>query len=170
MRRLTKILFIFFSFSLGNAQLEGTSCPAFKIEASVDQKQDVAYIVNTLAKYSSLSLLRYKNDLESAGSRVRSVPPFAFFAIVLTDPTTKASLKKLSKKNNTPYKRFCNGFIDEFQNEVTKSCFNATFDGFCKSSKLDVKKIKPLFLKCYKSSKQRTSGTPFAPFIEAIAK
>ena len=170
MRLNPRILLFFCALSLFCLKIEGIGCPSFKIQATSNQKKDVAYIVNTLAQHSSFSLLKYKNDLEEAGDRVRSVPPFVFFAIVLTNGSTKANLKKLSQKRGTPYKRFCSGFTKEFQNEATKPCFDKTFDGFCKSTKLDTKKMKPIFLKCYKNSIQRSSGAPFTPFIEAIAQ
>jgi hypothetical protein len=60
-----------------------------------------------------------------------------------------------------------NGFNDEFKNEATKECFDQTFEQFCKTCNLDVLKLKPIFLDCYKDS-QRKGGVPFAPFIEAI--
>ena len=165
---LKGIVYLVLTLFVGN-HLDGADCSKFKVVASKSQKEDISYIVKTLASHSSLSLLGYKKSLEEAGSRVKTVSSFSFFAVVLSDPGLKADLNKLSNGNSIQFKKFCNGFTKDFQNQATKPCFETTFEGFCKEAKLDSAKIKPIFMSCYKASK-KGRGTPFAPFLRAISK
>lgn len=166
---ILRCLFVLTSFLIVAQQLEGGKCPKFKTEATKNEREDIAYVVNTLAAHSSIGLLKYKNSLEEAGERTRQVPPFSFFGVVLTNTNTKASLKKLSSSNTIQFKKFCNGFTKEFLNEATKPCFETTFEGFCKATGLDSKKMLPLFLESCKAAKKKR-GTPFAPFIRAMTR
>lgn len=168
MRNLHKF-FLFCSFLAVSQQLEGAKCQKFKIEATKNQKEDIAYIVDTLAGNSSLGLLKYKKSLEEAGERTRVVSPFSFFGVVLTNSNLKSNLKKLTSSNSIQFKKFCNGFTKEFINEATKPCFDTTFEGFCKKAGLNPKKMKPIFLDCYKAAKKK-KGIPFAPFMRAMTK
>jgi hypothetical protein len=166
---ILRCLFVLTSFLIVAQQLEGGKCPKFKTEATKNEREDIAYVVNTLAAHSSIGLLKYKNSLEEAGERTRQVPPFSFFGVVLTNTNTKASLKKLSSSNTIQFKKFCNGFTKEFLNEATKPCFETTFEGFCKATGLDSKKMLPLFLESCKAAKKKR-GTPFAPFIREMTR
>ncbi len=164
-----RCLTVLTSFLVVVQQLEGGKCSRFKIEATKNEREDIAYVVNTLAAHSSIGLLKYKDSLEKTGERTRQVPPFSFFGVVLTDVNTKASLKKLSSSNSIQFKKFCNGFTKEFLNEATKPCFETTFEGFCKATGLDSKKMLPIFLESCKAAKKKR-GTPFAPFIRAMTR
>ncbi len=166
---ILRCLFVLTSFLIVAQQLEGGKCPKFKTEATKNEREDIAYVVNTLAAHSSIGLLKYKNSLEEAGERTRQVPPFSFFGVVLTNTNTKASLKKLSSSNTIQFKKFCNGFTKEFLNEATKPCFETTFEGFCKATGLDSKKMRSIFLESCKAAKKKR-GTPFAPFIREMTR
>lgn len=169
MREIRRILFTLWLFLIIFQKLEGAKCSRFKIDANKNQRQDVAYIVDTLAANSSLGLLKYKNALEEAGERTKQISPFSFFGVVLTNTSTKASLKKLSSSDSIQFKKFCNGFTKQLVNEATKPCFDTTFEGFCKATGLNSQRMKPIFLNGYKAAKKK-KGAPFALFIRAMTQ
>jgi|GEM_PF-1660074 len=62
------------------------------------EKQDLHYIVTTLAKKSLVSLAMSKGELECAGERIEHLHPLRFLMTIFTDEEMKVSIKNIRKR------------------------------------------------------------------------
>ncbi len=60
-----------------------------------EEEQSIHYIISTLSNKSTLSLLRYRKQLEIAGSKTTKVHPLRFWKVVLSDNTLRSGLPKM---------------------------------------------------------------------------
>ncbi len=167
MKKIYKLLAFLIPLVFAAMPLEGSTCHSFKIKANAQEKEDITYIVHTLASNSTLGLWKYQKSLEAAGDRTRKVTALEFFAYIVTTPALKADLIKIIKKGGLPYKRFINGFNKNFNAEAASECFENNFAGFCKLCKVDVKTLEPLFKRGAELS-SKNSGVPYGSFVKAL--
>ncbi|MFZ4772712.1 MAG: hypothetical protein ACOYK9_01825 [Chlamydiia bacterium] len=169
MKTFLKIILLLCPIFFVTSRIDG-GCARFRVQVNIEEKQDITYIVHTLASNSTLGLWKYQKSLEEAGARTKGVTAFEFFAFILTTPSLKKDLATIVQKGGLPYKRFVNGFNKNFQKEAADPCFDKTFEGFCKVCSQDPKTLKPIFLNGYEKSQAKKDGVPFGPFIKALLK
>ena len=114
---------------------------------TVQEKQDLKFIVMTLANKSVVSLAFVKTDLENAGERIEHLHPFKFLKIVFTDEEMKAGIQNIRTKGWV-----WNSFLDGLKRslECEWAISNITQEHVCDFAKIvsvDVKKLDPAFCK-----------------------
>lgn len=73
-----------------------TSIPRnYNTPVTPQEKKDLAFLVNTLAKASLVSLLRQKKDLEAAGARINQIHPLRFILAIFTDEELKVGIRNI---------------------------------------------------------------------------
>lgn len=78
---------------------------------SEEEVQSIDYIISTLSNKSTLSLLRYRKQLEIAGSKTVNVHPLRFWKQVLSDQNLRSGLPKMG---SIPRKQLINDFAIAF--------------------------------------------------------
>jgi hypothetical protein len=107
-----------------------------------NQKNDIRYIINTLANNSGLSLLFKKSSLERAGNRTGSIHPLAYLAFMFSDSEIKGQVKYIG---NTAWQRFVSSFGRSLSNSVKRNNMtDEMIKDFCEKTGISVKDAKPL--------------------------
>lgn len=76
-----------------------TSFRDYYIPPTPSEKQDIAYIVNTMGMSSLAKIAKSKSSLKSAGNRVNHVHPLQFLLTVFLDERMKASMQALNGRS-----------------------------------------------------------------------
>lgn len=71
----------------------------YYIPPTSSEKQDIAYIVNTMGMSSLAKIAKAKSSLKSAGNRVNHVHPLQFLLTVFLDERMKASMQALNARS-----------------------------------------------------------------------
>lgn len=66
---------------------------------SPQEQSDIEYILTTLAKNSTLKILKYKSSLEKAGERLDRVHPLRFLQCILVSEELKTALRVIRQKS-----------------------------------------------------------------------
>lgn len=83
------------------------------------EKEDIAYIVKTLASGGWTDLLKQKSSLKKAGDRVDHVHPLRFLAYVFSDEQLKAGLHAIHDRSKV-WKEFFGGLSESLEEESKK--------------------------------------------------
>ncbi len=79
-----------------------------------NDKENISYIVTTLATKSYLSLLFQKGRLERTGEKTAHIHPLRYLGFVFSDPTLRVHIRKIG---GLPWKRFVEGFAESLETE-----------------------------------------------------
>ncbi len=83
-----------------------------------NEKNDIRFMINTLAHTSLIQLAFKQGELQKAGDRIAHIHPFRYFAFVITDPELSRSFKKI---NGMPWSRFRKGMANNFAIESQRN-------------------------------------------------
>lgn len=88
----------------------------YETPLSPETKDDIRYIVTTLAHSSLFSLLGHKRDLQYAGDRIRA-HPLKFIAYMFSDEDLRQSLT-IMRKRSLIWRNFSEGFYRSLTDAV----------------------------------------------------
>lgn len=94
-------------------------------------KENIRYIITTLATNSSISLIIYKKKLEQAGNRLNNVHPLTFLSYIFTDRTLGRYVKKI---HGMPWREFAKGMAGSLNSAAKNNDLpDAAISDFLKS-------------------------------------
>lgn len=96
------------------------------------EKDDISYIVKTLAKHNILELFGHRSSLKKAGERVNHVHPFRFLECIFTDSDLKSCMNIIKGKSMV-WSDFFKGLKKSLGQEAKNNNLTSTFiDDFAK--------------------------------------
>lgn len=107
----------------------------YKAGASQQDKDDIYFIVKTLANADPITLARKSSELNSAGDRIDAVHPLNFLATVFTNEELKVCIRNL-KGNSLVWKKFRDPLVDTLKEEHAQNNVVVFADDF--ASRLSV--------------------------------
>lgn len=124
---------------------------------TLQEGNDISYVVSTLGNRSAVGLLFKKGSLEEAGDRIGHVHPLRFFQYVLVNAELKTSFAKI---DGIAWKRFVDGMAGSLAKaDARNNLSQKVIDDFAKSSQLDVSVVQ-----------QFLDKKEWKPFISYIKK
>lgn len=93
---------------------------------TLDEKQDIGFIVNTLGMSSVTKIAKNKSSLKSAGNRVNHVHPLKFLMTIFLDDRMKASMQALQKRS-LMWDEFISGLKKSLNEETAKDNMKVEF-------------------------------------------
>lgn len=117
----------------------------YNAAVSASEKDDLRYIVTTLATASWPSLLAKKSSLKKAGDRIDHLHPLRFLRTVFNDEELNGCLHVIRDRSKV-WKEFYSGLSDTLEKEASANNITDTMVAdFAKSVKVNVKLIsKPI--------------------------
>lgn len=107
-------------------------------------RDDIGYIVVTLANNSLFKILGHKSSLESAGDRVEHVHPFKFLETIFTNEELKVGIRNIQNKGGWVWSDFLEGITDSLTKEAAVDNLKEEYvKDFAKNVKIDQKLISP---------------------------
>ncbi|WP_068470982.1 hypothetical protein [Candidatus Protochlamydia phocaeensis] len=94
---------------------------------SKQEKKDIAYIVNTLAKESLISIANAKSSLKKAGERIDHVHPLRFLMTIFTDEELKAGVHAIRGRTSWIADEFFSGIVGSLSEEASKQNLKPEF-------------------------------------------
>ncbi len=94
---------------------------------SKQEKKDIAYIVNTLAKDSLVSLASSKSSLKKAGDRIEKVHPLNFLMVIFSDEELKAGIHAIRGRTSWIWDEFMGGVNSSMKEESAKDNLKLEF-------------------------------------------
>ncbi len=89
----------------------------YQVSVSESDKEDIRYILKSLAEKSLTSLWGMKSKLEAAGERIDHLHPLRFLECIFTDDELKVYIYNIKKRGSWVWGEFIKGFKDTFQEE-----------------------------------------------------
>lgn len=94
-----------------------------------EEEKSIHYIITTLSTKSTISLFRYRKQLEKAGAKTENVHPLRFWKYVLDNESLKKGLPKIG---SIPKKQLINDFAESFAVVYQKGELRKEYvDDFC---------------------------------------
>jgi hypothetical protein len=110
-----------------------------------DDKNNIAYVVKTLANKNEASLLFYKSTIESCGNKVNHVHPLKFLQVIFSDEELKVGMRNIRKKSLV-WKSFRGGIVDSLSDETNVNNMREEYlPEFAASIGIDPNIIAPLY-------------------------
>lgn len=117
----------------------------FYYNPSPEDKQNIAYVVKTLANKNEISLLFYKNTIESSGAKVNHVHPLKFLQTIFTDEELKIGMRNIRRKSLV-WKSFRDGIADSLTDETNNNnMLHEYLPLFASAVQVDINMIAPLY-------------------------
>ncbi|GEM_PF-1832042 len=85
--------------------------------ATESEKDDLRFILKTMATKSVAGLLKYRSQLEAAGDRIDKLHPLRFLETVFTDEELKVYMHNLRKRGGWIWGEFVKGIKGSLQDE-----------------------------------------------------
>lgn len=109
-----------------------------------NEKADLTYILNTMARNSLASIATHRSSLKKAGERIDHLHPLRFLLAIFTDEELKADVNAIRGRHFV-WKEFLSGITGSLETESKiKNLKSEYIRDFCKVLKIDEKKIAPL--------------------------
>lgn len=114
-------------------------------QTTVKEKEDIRYIVTSLANSSWTTLLKLRSSLKRAGERVDHLHPFRFLMCIFKDEEMKAGVHSIRDKKKI-WKGFTDGLYVTLDKEASRGNLKLDYiQDFADSFKLDFSLInKPI--------------------------
>lgn len=127
-----------------SAELQRKQTSARNYNASLDssKRDDIAYIVKTLANSSLVKIKKSESSLKKAGDRVDGVHPLQFLACIFGDEELKVSMRNLHGRSWV-WKRFLNGLTGSLGEENALGNLLPFASDFAGKVSIDVQRILP---------------------------
>lgn len=88
----------------------------YTVPLSQSNRDDITFVVKTLANKSIATILKSKSALDSAGVRLKPVHPFRFLMCIFTDEELKVGIRNI-KKRGWIWGDFMSGLIGSLNDE-----------------------------------------------------
>ncbi len=112
---------------------------------SRQQKEDIAFVITTLAWSSAGELFGNKSALRESEERIKDVHPFRFLEIIFTSDKLTAGIAAIKERNLPLVKRtFYKNLTASLETEAQKDNLLPFLDDFTDKIDLDKKKVLPL--------------------------
>jgi hypothetical protein len=117
----------------------------FYYTPSAEDKNNISFIVKTLANHNEASLLFKKGQIEAAGSRVEHIHPLKFLQTIFSDEELKVGMRNIRKKSWV-WRNFRSGLCDSLSDETNVGNMHDEYlVQFCKSLDLDPAYVTTLY-------------------------
>ena len=111
-------------------------------------KEDIGYIVRTLANNNLIKILGHKSALETAGDRVGHVHPLKFLETIFTDEELKVGIRNIQNKGGWVWSDFLDGISNSLTKEASVDNLQEEYiKDFVKNIKIDQKLLKTVLKK-----------------------
>lgn len=110
---------------------------------SKSEKDDIAFIVNTLAYDSLISISSQKSSLKKAGDRIDRIHPLRFLEVVFSSERLKAGIAAIRGQFSWVKDGFFDGIFGSLKEEAGRDNLFRFVSDFAKNVKIDVKRINP---------------------------
>jgi hypothetical protein len=111
---------------------------------SSSDKKDIAYIVNTLARDSLISIASSRSSLNKAGDRIDNVHPLRFLMAIFGDEELKAGAHAIRDRGSFIWDGFLEGVIRGSTEETARNNMKVEFiQDFAREVKIDANLIIP---------------------------
>lgn len=118
--RMRGILGFFITVLLfGSNVLFATEIRHYEIVPTVDEAEDVSYIVSTLGNKSIAKVWKAKSSLKRAGEKIEHIHPLRFLEIVFTDEELKAAIYNL-RNRELLWSEFKGGLYGSLSEELAR--------------------------------------------------
>ena len=105
------------------------------------EKEDISYIITTLANKSTITLMFYKRPLNRAGDRVAHVHPLVFLGFIFSDPELKDAVIRIK---GYPWRRYAQGMAGSLESAAMRDNMHEEFiDDFANTVGIDKSLIYP---------------------------
>lgn len=98
----------------------------YALAVTSKEKEDIAFIVNTLGMSSLLSVAKNKSALKKAGDRIDGIHPLRFLMCVFTDEKMKVSMDAMQKRNWI-WDEFVGGLFNSLNQESSRDNMKPEF-------------------------------------------
>ena len=89
----------------------------YDLKATESEKEDLRFILKTMATNSVAGVLKYRSQLEAAGDRIDRLHPLRFLETVFTDEELKAYMHNVRKRGGWIWGEFIKGVKGSLQEE-----------------------------------------------------
>lgn len=121
---------------------------SYKAGYSRNDKEDIAFIVNTLARESLISIGSSTSSLNKAGDRINHLHPFNFLLCIFSDEELKCGAHAIRDRSGMVSDRFFAGITTTLQEEHQHQNLSPYIADFAKKLNLDVNLITPVLNSC----------------------
>ncbi len=121
---------------------------SYKAGYSKKDKEDIAFIVNTLARESLISIGSSTTSLNKAGDRINNLHPFNFLLCIFCDEELKCGAHAIRDRSGLVSDRFFGGITTTLQEEHQHHNLSPFLADFAKKLNLDVNLISPVLNNC----------------------
>lgn len=112
---------------------------------TAEEKEDIRYIVTSLAQFSLVKLGLQKSSLTKAGDRIDHVHPLRFLMCVFTDEELKAGVQAIRDRKGKVWKDFSGGLFKSLTKESSEDNMkDAYILDFAYTLGIDPSQIKPI--------------------------
>lgn len=119
----------------------------YHASVSKSEKDDIAYIVNTLAYESLIKIGSQKSSLKKAGDRIDHIHPFKFLEVVFNNEKLKVGIDAIRGQSSWVKDGFFDGFNGSLKEEAARNNLLPFVNDFAKRVKIDAKLITPALKK-----------------------
>lgn len=139
------------SFLDGNVMVRAKKKPwrNYKAGYSKADKEDIKFIVNTLARESLINIGSSSSSLNKAGDRINHLHPFNFLLCIFTDEELKCGAHAIRDRTGLVSDRFFSGITSTLQEEHQQNNLSQHIGDFAKKLNLDVNVIQPVLNGCH---------------------
>lgn len=106
------------------------------------ERDDINYLIKTLATSSWTSMLGAKSSLETAGDHIENLHPLRFLTILFTDPKLQSGVHAIRDRKKI-WKEFSSGLVSSLDQENRADNLKPEYiEDFAKNVKLDISVIR----------------------------
>ncbi|WP_213155695.1 hypothetical protein [Neochlamydia sp. AcF65] len=110
---------------------------------SAEEKNNIRYVIRSLAKYNLAQLAREKSSLERAGDKINHLHPFRFLQCIFNDEELKAGLHAIRKKGGYVWSNYYDGMKSSLNEELDKDNLIQFTSDFADNVGVNVNEILP---------------------------
>src|SRR5262249_18262449 len=86
-----------------------------------EEKENITYIITTLAENEPVFLLKHKNRLEKAGAKINHLHPLRYLYAIFSDEELKVGMRNIRSKNGLAWSGFVKGCEETLTEEAARS-------------------------------------------------
>lgn len=115
----------------------------YHVSVSKEEKQEIRYIITTLATYSLFGVGKERSSLNKAGDRIDHLHPFRFLMTIFTDEELKAGAASIRDRGGLVGGGFFDGITGSLKKEASQNNLLQFTADFAKKVKIDEDLISP---------------------------
>nr|MBS4171141.1 Uncharacterized protein [Neochlamydia sp. AcF95]NGY95182.1 hypothetical protein [Neochlamydia sp. AcF84] len=115
----------------------------YSTPVTTEEKNNIRYVIRSLAKYNLAQLAREKSSLERAGDKINHLHPFRFLQCIFNDEELKAGLHAIRKKGGYVWSNYYDGMKSSLNEELDKDNLIQFTSDFADNVGVNVNEILP---------------------------